>query len=643
MKTIHIGILSIGSGVGQSVIESLIIHNSSFITHGIGNNPLAFGASACDFQHIIPSFRSADYVDVLIELCLDNSIEILIPGSDDEALILSLNLERFIANKIKVIVSDPRLMIILRDKFKLADTFNSEQNVFVQSETLTSILKRIENNEDVFPLIAKPKDGFASKGIKIILNREDLVKVETNDVLQTCLIPCKEDSNYPRYIQMLNQHINPQISEYSYQVIFDTNSRPVHRMVSVNSLNNGVPIEIEPIFDEMLWVPIETIIIKLSELGAKGPINIQGRWTDSGFQAFEINARFTGITSLRAQLGFNEVLYCLELWCFSKSSQSMSIHPRKIGLRQTCNRSISITHPILKTHSFKNGVRVKPRLLITGATGYLGYTLIEKFKDNYEVLAYGRDKEKLIYLKETFPTIRFLDDQELTNLNFGNLDVIIHAAFLRPNKEAQYTYQSSIDLTQWLLEKCVHYQIPKFIFISSASIDRENYTLKSNYTLAKYSCERMLDLIAKQHTHLRLYSLRLDTLFGANPMLIPLDMVSKMILSALKNQVLILKSNKVENRISLQEASQTIYAIANNDQLFSGVVSVRTKKPHTTHSIARSIQCVAKESFNTDIPIVLENDVIPDSNFEHKSSDLEEDILALFNHFENYKTKFTIR
>ena len=189
MKTIHIGILSIGSGVGQSVIESLIIHNSSFITHGIGNNPLAFGASACDFQHIIPSFRSADYVDVLIELCLDNSIEILIPGSDDEALILSLNLERFIANKIKVIVSDPRLMIILRDKFKLADTFNSEQNVFVQSETLTSILKRIENNEDVFPLIAKPKDGFASKGIKIILNREDLVKVETNDVLQTCLIP----------------------------------------------------------------------------------------------------------------------------------------------------------------------------------------------------------------------------------------------------------------------------------------------------------------------------------------------------------------------------------------------------------------------------------------------------------------------
>ena len=64
MKTIHIGILSIGSGVGQSVIESLIIHNSSFITHGIGNNPLAFGASACDFQHIIPSFRSADYVEI---------------------------------------------------------------------------------------------------------------------------------------------------------------------------------------------------------------------------------------------------------------------------------------------------------------------------------------------------------------------------------------------------------------------------------------------------------------------------------------------------------------------------------------------------------------------------------------------------
>lgn len=639
MKIIHIGILSIGSGVGQSVIESLIIQNPFFITHGIGNNPLAFGASACDFQHIIPSYRAPEYIDTLIELCRTHEIKILIPGSDDEAYILSLNIIRFISNNIRIIVSDAKLMGILRDKSKLAETFNTKVDVFVQSESLPSVLKQVENGEDVYPLIAKPKSGFASKGIKVILDTSDLAKVEVNDVLQKCLIPSKDDSNYHRYVSMLSQHINPQISEYSYQVIFDMNSKPLHRMVSVNSLNNGVPIEIEPVFNDDLWSPIETIITKLSELGAKGPINIQGRWTDHGFKAFEINARFTGITGLRAQLGFNEVLYCLELWCFGQSTLPLTIHPRKIGLRQTCNRSISIMHPILKHHTLKNKITVKPRLLLTGSTGYLGYTLLQTLKEDYEVYGYGRNKDKLVHLKECFPSITFVDDQELLNLNFGNLDIIIHAAFLRPYNETQFSYQSSIDLTQWLLEKCSHFQIPKFIFISSACIETEDMQLGSSYTLAKYSCERMLDLVAKQHTHLRIHSLRLDTLYGANPMLKPIDMVSKMVRSAIENNPLILKSNKVENRISLNEATQIIYELSRNDQVCSGVVYAKPKNIYTTHTIARSIQTVSKVQFGLEIPIILENDVIPDSVFDQNVSTLENEILMLTRQFKTIYTE----
>jgi hypothetical protein len=33
-----------------------------------------------------------------------------------------------------------------------------------------------------------------------------------------------------------------------------------------------------------------------------------------GFKIFEMNARFTGITGLRALMGFNEVAICIEKW-----------------------------------------------------------------------------------------------------------------------------------------------------------------------------------------------------------------------------------------------------------------------------------------------------------------------------------------
>jgi carbamoyl-phosphate synthase large subunit len=41
-------------------------------------------------------------------------------------------------------------------------------------------------------------------------------------------------------------------------------------------------------------------------LGARGPLNIQCRLVDGAVNVFEINPRFSGTTSLRAMVGFNE-------------------------------------------------------------------------------------------------------------------------------------------------------------------------------------------------------------------------------------------------------------------------------------------------------------------------------------------------
>lgn len=47
-KKLRIAISCIGSGVGQSVINSLKHANFPFFTLGLGTNPYAFGAYECD-------------------------------------------------------------------------------------------------------------------------------------------------------------------------------------------------------------------------------------------------------------------------------------------------------------------------------------------------------------------------------------------------------------------------------------------------------------------------------------------------------------------------------------------------------------------------------------------------------------------
>ncbi len=55
-KTFQIGISCIGSGVGQSVINSLRLSRLPIKTIGFGTNPFAYGAYDCDAYDYTPGF-----------------------------------------------------------------------------------------------------------------------------------------------------------------------------------------------------------------------------------------------------------------------------------------------------------------------------------------------------------------------------------------------------------------------------------------------------------------------------------------------------------------------------------------------------------------------------------------------------------
>jgi carbamoyl-phosphate synthase large subunit len=54
-------------------------------------------------------------------------------------------------------------------------------------------------------------------------------------------------------------------------------------------------------------------------LGARGPLNVQCRVQDGQVYVFEVHPRFSGSTSLRADVGFNETDVMVRNWCYGET------------------------------------------------------------------------------------------------------------------------------------------------------------------------------------------------------------------------------------------------------------------------------------------------------------------------------------
>jgi hypothetical protein len=296
----------VGSGVGQSVIDSLNLVGGHFIV-GCDTKRDIYAHHFCNEFHVVPSIYSEGYIDYLLNLCITKTIDIVIPGHDHELLLLSKNISKFDESGIKVIVSRPDIIEISRDKYAWYNFFTKFGCSIVPTYKVLDFKKSPDLT--IFPAIVKPSSGSASQGITILNDILDIENVNENDIIQPYLFPTKDDINYEIIRKYVNKGQFVQMSEISIQLIFTKNSEFAGIFISKNSLKNGVPIFIDPIQPEtfehldeiMKFVPI------LSQHKVKGPVNIQGRITDKGLLFFEMNMRFTGITGNRAQLGFNEV------------------------------------------------------------------------------------------------------------------------------------------------------------------------------------------------------------------------------------------------------------------------------------------------------------------------------------------------
>ncbi len=165
------------------------------------------------------------------------------------------------------------------------------------------------------------------------------------------------------------------------------------------------------------------------------------------------------------------------------------------------------------------------RVLITGASGLLGSSLISKLyeKEDIEVIAIlGRPEDKV----NLFPqrkNISVYPCSQLFTTNFGHIDTIIHTAFSRGENLQGLT--ASIDFTERVIELVNEQDIDSLLNISTQGLYQglkpgekvtEEGPIGPNtaYGLAKWAVENMIKVgCRKPYTNIRMASLSANARF----------------------------------------------------------------------------------------------------------------------------------
>lgn len=395
-----------GSGIGQSIVDALRLCGNSYRIIGFDANLLAYGGFFCDvFYKTMPN-QKAGYIESLIDICKREGIKIIIPGLDDELILLSRAKKQFEDNNIWVLVSPESLIEICLNKKRLSQKLNPLFPEIVASFFPEEAKIEIEKGRIHFPLIAKPLRGAGSKGISLIQNLLELGKISKDFIIQPFVFADENDSDSFFLLEGIEKREIFQVAEISVQYLISKRGKILGRMATRHKLKNGVPIEIIPIDNPFVWKSTHKIVEYLISLGAYGPINLQGRHHSNQFYIFKINPRFTGITGLRAKMGFNEVEASIIDYLGTNQShikRVLDYNTNHFGVRQvndvkfsTCIKSFATEY--IKNKKINYSKHQKKVFLLTGATGYVGQNLLRKLIKSLEIkqiITVVRDKGKV--------------------------------------------------------------------------------------------------------------------------------------------------------------------------------------------------------------------------------------------------------
>ncbi|RME46992.1 MAG: ATP-grasp domain-containing protein [Chloroflexi bacterium] len=296
MRTLNVLVTGAGGPVGQSIMKAVQFTRLPCRLVATDVHPFSVGFHWADAHYVLPAAQDPDYLTQLSAVCCRERIDALLIGSEAEMHILAQAKEAFEDETgTKVIVSSPEVLRIATDKWETV-RFLAAEGLDYPRSALPEEPEQLEALIAVagFPLIVKPRNSSGSKGLFKVRSRREL-----ESVLRLVHRP------------VVQEYLQPDDQEYTTAAFVDDTGQPQGAIVMRRELAAGLTYR--------AWVEDNPIVADMARavagaLRPLGPCNVQLRLTERGPVPFEINARFSSTTSIRAYFGYNEVEMALRCY-----------------------------------------------------------------------------------------------------------------------------------------------------------------------------------------------------------------------------------------------------------------------------------------------------------------------------------------
>lgn len=152
----------------QAFRNAALVLNKEIKLYGADMAGTAPALAYCDYKRKVVAMKDPGYIQDLLNICGEDKIDLLIPTIDTDLLVLSENKEKFAAVGTRVMISEPEMIRVCRDK-------NYTSQFFVDCGLCAPMpVNDWREYKGAFPAFIKPKDGSSSINAFKVEDAEEL-------------------------------------------------------------------------------------------------------------------------------------------------------------------------------------------------------------------------------------------------------------------------------------------------------------------------------------------------------------------------------------------------------------------------------------------------------------------------------------
>lgn len=301
-----------GSGVGNGIVKALHHSNLPLTICCSDIGPMNVGLYRADEAVIWPKVETPEALDKIIESLKELCVDIVLIGSEFDLAFFAKHRDVIEAEtSTKIVVSPSETIAIANDKWQthqfLADNGLPHPKTVLPVSLEDGIAKI---SGWTYPVMLKPRNGTSSRHVHIVNDEAELRSLfpsVTGPIIQ----------------QLLGRPSSVLNNEYTATIFKTADSKVLGPIVARRTLRGGDSWHLEVAAFDDIHPLLQDIAVKLPIMGT---LNVQLIITEQGPVPFEINARFSGSTAVRAHFGFNDAAMSVQHFLLGED-----IHAPQIG------------------------------------------------------------------------------------------------------------------------------------------------------------------------------------------------------------------------------------------------------------------------------------------------------------------------